>query len=362
MKKLGLLFLAVLLVSTNLSAQEEEKAFAPTLNWSGFTHIWAGHVQSANEHGDYGFSVRYMRFKASGNLMENVKWEAQFAFDKGSPSILDVNLSYEPSDYFKVRFGQFPVPGAKSAVFSSSLWSTSKMFFNDRTAITQNWASNAGLKGYRSGGAMFYGNIIENKLHYYVMAAMPVAGTDNYFNPNVKTPVYENDVNGASLFSRLEVTPAENIELGVNFHTGKGISADTITAERGSYTLYCLMRQAKLFVMTEYIAGKNTTSINDVKNSEFSYNGYYIEVGYKFLKKYEPAIRFDSYTPDTDNPDKYGITKYNNVTLGFNYHPAKNIVLMTNYVIRMEEPETGFDEIDNNLFYVQLRYKFASKK
>jgi hypothetical protein len=354
--------LIAFLMTFNVMGQEEPKEFTPTFNWSGFTHIWTGYVQRDTLDGHYGFAVRYLRFKAFGKLTENVKWTAQFAFDKGIPSFLDVHMSYEPKDYLKVRFGQFPVPGAKSGVFSSPIWSTTKMVFNDRTTVTQNWASNAGLKGYRSGGLMFYGSVLDKMISYYVMAAMPHAGPNYYFNPSVKTPVYENDENGTALFSRLEVRPYEKTEVGFNFHTGQGTSFDTIQTNRGSYSFYVLTRQKKFFAMAEYIGGTNEQLINDVKDSDFSYSGYYVEVAYKFSKKYEPAIRYDSYTPIVDGSDGNGYKKYDNVTIGINYYPTKNIAIMANYVARMEDPEAGVKEIDNNLIYFQLRYKFASKK
>ncbi len=341
--------------------QEEPEVFKPTLKWSGFTHIWTGYVQRDSLDVHYGFSVRYFRWKASGKLTPNVKWVTQIGLDRGNPALLDVFLSYEPVEYLNVRFGQFPVPGAKSGVLSSSIWSTASMVLNDRATITQNWNSNAGLSGFRSGGIMAYGGFLDKKVNYYVMAAMPHAGPAFYWNPSVKSPKYENDENGIALFSRLEVVPINKMEVGVNFHTGQGTSLDSIQINRLSYGFYLLTRQEKLYVMAEYIGGGNEQLINDVKSSDFNYNGYFIEAAYKVTEQLEPVVRYDSYTPDDENPDANGYNRYNNLTIGVNYYPAKNIAIMFNYVARMEDAAPGFEEIDNALFYFQLRYKFSSK-
>lgn len=362
MKKVNLFLIICLFYSLTLHAQEEQKEFEPSFYWSGFTHIWAGAVQRDSLDTQYGIAVRYFRFKAFGNLTPKVKWAAQIAFDKGSPSLRDIHISYEPVSFFKIRFGQFPVPGAKSAVFSSPLWSSTKMMFNDRAPIVQEWASHAGLSGYRSAGAMFYGNIIDKKLSYYVMGAIPKAGASNYFNVNVKTPMYNHPESGLAMFSRLEFKPMEKIETGVNFHTGKGTQLDTTITKRLSYSVYVISREGNLFVMAEYIGGKVNTDFNTAADKELKYNGYKIELAYNIAKKIEPAIRYDSYLPNDDKADKYGYKRYNNVTLGLNYYAHKKVILMANYVLRMESPVAGAESIDNNLFYIQLRYLFTNKK
>nr|WP_319397710.1 porin [uncultured Carboxylicivirga sp.] len=344
-------------ISGNAIAQEE-KSFEPTLKISGFTHMWIGYVQRDSLDVHYGFIPRYVRLKATGKLTTNVKYGAQFSYDKGTPSLLDIYLSYEPYSYFNIRFGQFPVPGIKSAVHSSSLWSTTKMKLNDRPTISQNWNSNVALSGFRSGGIMFYGDIYNSIVHYYVMASMPHAGPNYYWNPSVKSPRYENDENGLALFSRLEFTPIKNTETGISFHTGSGTVGDTIKTNRNSFSVYFLTHYQKLHLMTEYIAGMNKQFINDIEDSEISYSGFYAEATYLITSNLEPAFRYDYYIPIKDGFDSNGIKKYSNVTFGINYYPSKNIALMTNYVIRTEDAITGTDKIHNDLFYFQLRFKF----
>lgn len=357
--------LSFVLISSFLlqvGAQNEEEKVTPTFNWKGFTHIWASHVQQDNQDANYGFTIRYLRLKAYGVLTKDIKWTAQFSFDKGNPAILDVHLTYAPESYLKLRVGQFPVPGAKSGVFSSALWSTTKMKFNDRATVTQNWASNAGLSGYRSGGAMVFGDILDKKLHYYVMAAMPVSGSGNYLNASVKNPVYGSIENGLAMYSRIEFNPMKEIETGVNFHVGKGVTDDTNTTKRMSYTLYFLMRKGPISAMVEYIGGKNEYLINDNSIGDLVYNGYLLELGYKMAEKYEPSIRYDYYKPNDGNADGYGYESYSNLTLGFNYYPMKSIAIMFNYVLRFEKAGSGFEEIDNNMAYLQLRYFFPQNK
>ncbi len=353
----GVLFLLILIIPGHLNAQDE-KDFTPTLKWSGFTHMWVGYVQRDSNDVHYGFIPRYVRLKASGKLRPKVNWAAQVAYDKGTPSLLDIYLSYEPVSYFKIRFGQFPVPGVKSAVHSSPLWSTSKMRLNDRPTITQNWNSNVALSGFRSGGIMFYGSVLESQFQYFVMLSMPHAGPNYYWNPSVKSPIYANDENGLAVFSRFEYSPVKDMEMGISLHTGSGTVGDTIQTDRKSFSLYFLTRLNKLHIMTEYIAGMNEQFIHDKKDSDFSYSGFYAESTYLITSRLEPALRYDYYIPIKDGFDSSGIKKYANVTIGLNYYAAPNIALMSNYVIRAEDPGAVSSKIHNDLFYVQLRYKF----
>ncbi len=357
--------LMAMVILGGLKAQESD-VFKPTFNVSGFTHLWTGYGQY-EEDDQYGFVVRYARLKAFGDLTPNVKWTLQFGFDKGVASLYDIYLTYEPASYAKIRFGQFGVPGAKSSIFTSPLWSSTKMIINDRPMITQNWNSNAGLSGYRSGGAMFFGEILDSKLHYYLMVGMPKSGPNYYFSTSVKNPIATKDENGFAGFGRIEYRPTKEIEFGINYHLGKGTTDDTISVKRSSYSAYFLTKQEKLYVMAEFIAGANETSINDnvITDDDLKYNGYFVDLGYRFAGKYMPAIRYSSYTPNDNEVDGNGFKKYDNITIGFNYYPSDNIALMLNFVKRLEETGEGIEKIDNDIAYLQLRYifpKLSSKK
>jgi len=330
-------------------AQDEEPKFEPTFNWSGFTHMWATYEQKGEADAQYGVNVRYLRFKAFGKLAPKVSYAAQFGLDKGNASLVDVYLKYEPSEYLGIQAGRFGVPGIKSGVMTSSIWSSTKLIFNDRATITQKWhKSNSNMVGYRRQGVMLYGSLMDKFIRYYVMGATT---SDSYFETSVGSSK-SIDKNGLTMYSRIEVAPVENVELGVNFNTGTAtVIEDDSELKSMTYSAYALTRQKTYYAFVEYIAGAGETVDAD---NEVQYNGLIAEGAYKFGGKYEPAVRFDFYVPNSDAD-----IQYQNLTLGFNYYPSKNIALMANYVVRMED-ETM--ETDNDMFYIQLRYKFASKK
>ncbi|WP_430815933.1 porin [Carboxylicivirga sp. RSCT41] len=342
-----------------LYAQESPVKFSPTLKWTGFTNIWSGYAQRDSLDAYYGLNVRHLRIKASGKLAPQVKYTVQFAFDRGNPALLDVHLSYEHNDFFKVRFGQFGVPGAKTGALSSPMWSTTKMVFNDRSTITQNWMSNTGLKGYRAGGIMIYGQILKRKLHYFFMGAFPNTGPNYYWNSSVKNPSYEDNENRRALFTRLEYRPIDEIEMGISYNIGKS-SGDTTTIDRASYSAHFLLKKEKLRLMAEYIAGENNHYTHNIRNKNYSYLGYLFELSYHLNSQIEPSIRFDSYQPDTNKTDNFGFNKYDNITLGVNYYPSKNIALMTNYIIRSESNISNDYTLHNNILFVQLRFLFKA--
>lgn len=332
-------------------AQEEEPKFEPTFKWSGFTHMWATYAQRDSLDAHYGVNVRYLRFKASGKLTPKVSYGAQFGFDKGAAGLVDLYVKYDVADYFGLQAGRFAVPGIKSGVLTSSIWSSSKLIFNDRATITQQWASsNNGLLGYRRQGVMVYGAVMDKMIRYYVMAA---TASNSYFTANVKSSSYDYGLNGMSVHSRLEVVPVENIEVGVNFNTGSAVKTDTIEYTSMSYSAYALARQKTYYAFVEYVSGVGGGEFlnSGLEMADLEYNGFIAEVAYKFAGKYEPAVRYDTYVPDAE----VDVT-FSNLTFGFNFYPSSNIALMANYVMRMEE----VGEFDNDMFYVQLRYKFKS--
>ena len=66
-------------------------------------------------------------------------------------------------------------------------------------------------------------------------------------------------------------------------------------------------------------------------------------------KKFEPIVRYDAISLDGD-PE----SDRSRVTLGMNYHLAKNAIAKVNYELRSDD---GADE-DDNVFGVQLSIGF----
>lgn len=353
-----ILFAILLLTITTVPALSQDEEFKPTFKWKGFTHMWGSYVQQDSLDAQYGMTIRYLRMKAYGKLTPKLKWTVQYGFDKGNPALVDVFMKYEHSDLLHVTVGHFPVAGAKSGVMTSSLWSTTKLKFNDRNTIGQNWATLSG--GYRNTGVMLSGGLWDKKLNYYIMPTMSKGGAGNFLNASVKSPWGNHSENGVALYNRLEAKPTDKIETGGSFHITDGVIDEATQIARSSYSIYFLTRQEKLYVMGEVIGGNVTTEVDDVE-SKTDYFGYVAEAAYKVTDKVEPAVRYDSYTPSDGNPDKHGFENYNNLTVGLNYYPIKPVALMFNYVLRMETPADGFEEINNDMIYLQLRLKFASK-
>jgi len=357
MKKIKLLTLFLLLTGSNLWAQDtnESSTFKPTVEFNGFAQLFFSVTQSDLDEDPYGFTLRILRFTPNGQLTEKIKWGFQLGFDKQQFTLFDVFIDFKIDEAFSIKAGQFGAPGARSGAYSDNLFSTTSMNMIERSTITQNWAGNSGLLGYRAFGLQLHGTFAEKKIYYAIMAHNPVA--TSIFTPSIKNNTHSHADNGLGITGRLEYSPFEGMAFGGFYatSTAKNYNSNTLVfdqTDRSSYGVHFTYRKDELSMMTEYIAGE----VNNEK-----YNGFYAEATYHFKEKIGPALRYEYYTPNDGKPDDSNLIQTNNITLGLNYFPAKNVKLQANYVLKSEDMETGFNEFENNIFYIHLQYTFNTK-
>lgn len=321
----------------------------PDVKFSGLFQTWFSYApQLGSDDDGYGFTLRRMRLKPHGSLSKTVKWGFQVGWDGQRAAIYDAYLDFHMSKSFKLKVGQFAAPGTVSGALTSS----AKLDLVERAMISQKWNGNSLLYGYRAMGIQAYGDLIEKKLSYSIMLANP--STTSLFTPKVSAPGYSHDLNGISVWARLEAKPVKGLRIGAFFGAGdmKAYEDENeyTTQSYGGHIFY--VKDAINF-KAEYIGGQYGQ-----KDAETKYNGLYVLLGYKVSPKVEPIVRFDTYTPNDGDPGPLGVERFNNIGIGINYYHSKSIKLQANYIVRSETVGDGYEKPDNDIFYLCFQYTY----
>jgi phosphate-selective porin len=315
------------------------------LKFSGFVQAWFSYAQQDPNGSDagYGFTLRRVRFKPYGSFSKKIEWTLQVGWDKFSAQLIDAYIDLNLSKELGFRVGHFTVPGA----LSSTLTSSHKLDMLDRPQITENWASNCGLLQFRSLGVQAQGKLADGKLYYAVMFAN--TNGSSIFTPGIKTADYKPKNYGPMVWARVETFFLKGLRIGAFYGDGKEIDTKLKKSSYGGHLYYV---DKGINFKAEYIAGKFGTG-----GIETKYNGMYAQLGYK-IKKLEPIVRYDIYTPNDGKPDGSKVEKYNNFTLGINYFYDEYVKFQVNYVLRDESMASGFGKLKNDLFYVCLQFVY----
>ncbi len=337
MKRLVLFFVILFFIICITSPGAE-------LKFSGYAQAWFSYAQQNSEDSDagYGFTLRRVRFKPSGAFSKKIQWALVFGWDKFSARLIDAYIDFNLAKELGFRVGHFKVPGAISGVLSSK-----ELDMIEHPQITQNFGSNSGLLQYRALGIQAQGKLAGSKLYYAVMFGN--ANGSSIFTPGVKSADYTPQNYGTMAWARIETFLLKGLRIGAFYGGSKEIDTEI---KRSSYGAHFYYIDKGINFKAEYLAGKF-----GIEGAETKYNGVCALLGYK-IKKLEPIVRYDIYTPNDGNPYGDGVEKYNNFTVGINYFHDKNIKFQVNYVFRDESMSGGLDKIKNNLFYICLQFTY----
>ena len=116
-----------------------------------------------------------------------------------------------------------------------------------------------------------------------------------------------------------------------------------------AYGVDLFFNNGPLVIEAEYDAYLEDITNNTGRNIDGS--GYYIQGGYLILPKLELALRYQELEPDKN----VELNKLMWTSVGLNYYvKGHNLKVQAEYIFKSEEGE----EIDNNLFQIQLQYDF----
>ncbi|MCK4835590.1 MAG: hypothetical protein KAT17_03095 [Candidatus Aminicenantes bacterium] len=312
------------------------------IKFFGMVQTWLSYSAMEDET-PMGFTLRRVRFKPFGSLSKSLTWALQFGWDKQVAMIQDAYLEWKSSEKFRIRVGEYTVPGT----ISSSLTSSAELDMLERPEITLKWAKLNELSQYRSVGLQFHGQLFDNKIYYAVMFANN--STFGLFTPNVGDLEYD-ATPGITLWTRLEAKLSNGLRFGGFYGRNQLTKTET---SKSSYGIHLFYVQQPINFKIEYIAGRK-----DDETEIIRYEGMYALFGYR-IKKFEFLIQYDNYKPNRDLGDEEEVLKYDNITLGCNFFVSNKIKLQANYIFRNEEfVTTNTSDIKNNIFYINFQYSF----
>lgn len=333
-------FLALLLLSILVPIQ----AHAVDVEFSGLVQTWFSYADQNKDDGNaYGFTVRRVRLNPFGSFSEKIKWGIQVAWDEQEATLSEVYLDFLVNKNFNFKIGQFAPPGA----ISGGLTDDGELDFVERPVITLKWGDHSRFYSWRALGLQIYGQLMEDKVNYAFMVANP--RTLDIFSPSTRYPEYEHPSSGLTFWGRLEICPLKGLNFGAFFGTG---TEKEVNNKKSSYGGHLFYVKKPLNLKLEYIAGEY-----GLEGEGTRYNGIYAIVGIQ-IKKLEYLIRYGFYTPNNGAPNRVGVKRFNNITFGLNYFFSPHIKCQANYVIRRETMGENFEQIKNNVFYINFQYSF----
>ena len=326
-KSLFTAILVILFMSVSLQAAEQ-------INWGGFAQTWF----SYNNNGQ-GYNIRRVMLKASGNINSNFTWYTQYGWNQQNPGLMDAAIKYKYNNLLQLKAGRFGVPGT---IFGA-LTSSSKLTFVERPMIVKKWNGFNGYTGFRSVGLQLSGQA--SNLKYKGMVSNDQAS--KLYKPGITDTTYP-DSDNLKFTGRLEYG-LENIEAGI--FASAPIVKDPVL---NSYGIDVAYDKQPLKLSTGYIQGER-----EIKDVDITYSGFISHLSWQF-DKFQPTFRYDLYNPSVAEHEDIDVDLHHNFTLGLNYYYSNNIKIQANYLLREEKMFEDSDKYDNNLFYINLQYRFSN--
>ena len=280
---------------------------------SGYVMGRYTYAGDASEEGDdlSSFRLRRVRVSLAGDITPKLdyKFQAELAGFK----LLDAYFNYKPFDQLKIKAGQFKVPFS----IENTDYTPTKMVLMDHPMVLDRLVGSSEVVGMttfsnagREMGIDLHGAFFGGILNYDV-AVFNGAGL------NVK----KDDNKSKDVVARLKVTPVKGLTISGSYYWGE--SGDEFYA-RERFAVGAVYDSKHLLVRAEYVGAKT-----GFDGEELDQDGWYALAGWKFNDKWAAAVRYDSFTENTDARSE---SIQNNYTVGVSWKPYKFIRLQANYV------------------------------
>ena len=215
------------------------------------------------------FQVRNARFSINGNFSPTVSYKAEMDLsDEGVTKMLDAYVRMKPTKWFSFTLGQQKVPFS-----TDNIRSPHQLYFANRSFIGKQ------LTGLRDVGATF---AFINKSKIPFELSMGWYNGDGLYNQqNWKT----DDI---SFASRLELFPAKNIELSLNYNS---VKPENI--RMNLYDVGCYANFGNIHIESEYFYKTYPNNLFQATKGFFVFGGYDININKPNLKKITTLVRYD---------------------------------------------------------------------
>lgn len=308
------------------------------------------------------FAFRRMRIGAMGNIPYDFGYyvlleTSQFLNpNQTGPFLLDAFVSYNRLKNLRVAVGSFKYPfGRELSMACHGLYTINRSKVVDEMTANLNG-------GNRDLGLMLLGGS-DSTLFTYRVALTNANGV--FVRDNNLFDAY-------ALTARVTFQPIPGLYLGASARqtqsppSAEGVEEDDTKFRYGFDAQYSFKN---FTLLGEYIHGKDEGSYTEgggcggdavTMTGTNNADGFYAMAIYRTNFNLEPVYKIESYkTIKADGGDIPIENKSTSVcqTFGLNYYPNDWTRLQLNYIYSVEGPEIS-DEIDNDMFLIQLQVRF----
>ncbi len=261
------------------------------------------------------FSIKRARLNLQGDLLKD-KLDYRLQLEFASPKIVDAFVQYHPMNELNFKTGQFKIP---FTIFNTSFKPASYEFIDTPTAFSKLVGGKdlCGVNGanrdlgFNVNGRLF--NLIS-----YDFAVLSGSGINTKDSNNHKDITF-----------RMGVHPMKALTVSGSLYSGKS-GADKTTRDR--YSAGVQYEGTRLILRGEWIGGKtgmaDLTSEEEIKPlKEVTSSSWYVSGAFRFVKKAQVALRYDTFLQDTD----FNNSRQTNYTMSLVWNPVKHFRAMINY-------------------------------
>jgi len=249
---------------------------------------------------DNSFSIRRSRIMLISNISPSVLGRVQFDVKPDKIETLDAYFAWNPvmSEKRPLTFtvGQFkkPVSYQEFVMSSSNLNLIDRSFSND-------FLEKKLFVAAEDVGAMATADLWE--------LGLPVTVNAGVFNGLLKGASKYDLNSGKEFAGRIEATPVTGISMGVNGTISqRGYASDSTQTE--NYNVWggdVVLARSNFQIVGEIFGGDNTETISAeppfLPTSVPTFQSWYAEAIYRARSGWEPAVRYESFDPNTDADD-----------------------------------------------------------
>lgn len=257
------------------------------------------------------FSFRRVRLALDGAVAPALDYKIQLELSHFK--LLDAYVDYKPFAQFKVRAGQFKIPFSieNTAYFPRDLELQDYPMalqqlagFAEVIGADKNINKSAGRETGIALRGDFFGSILS-----YDLALFNGAG------------INEGDNNRAKDFvGRLTIRPVEGLLLSTSHYEGR---YDKQHYARRRTSFGACYDRGPVVARSEYFLGKT-----GYDGYELDSDGCYVLLGWRFRERWLAAVRYDTFTRDTDRRSE---SRQTNCTCGLTWEPFRYLRLQADY-------------------------------
>ncbi|MBU3956019.1 porin [bacterium] len=323
-RRIILLMAAILFLAGELKAETE---------LSGF--VDAGYQDGQSENSSFGIGAFEIDF--ASEFSDKISFEGAVVVEGGAvglgQTLVDIKLLSE--EKLGVKAGLIDIPfGIDYQVFATP----------DRKLVSSPLVTELMMDGgWGDSGINFYGSLSSLNYNIYIVNGMGNKYEIEGDTTSALVPANQdaNNNNAKTIGSRIGISPAEGIEVGVSYAHGPYLDDNTKEIlSRVGCDVQLGIGQIK--VKGEYV--KTEEDIPGANANEHS--GYYFQLLGDATEKVYGAVRYGSWKPK-------GGDEVTRLTLGLGYELEENVSLRLEYQMNDEK-----SEVDNNLVSAQIVISF----